>query len=73
MQLEPVRSSNLRAVGYDESTELLRIEFLGGDLYEYFEVPEGIYRGLMSARSHGRFFSSTIRGKYSYRRVVRRV
>ncbi|MEU2626397.1 KTSC domain-containing protein [Kitasatospora sp. NPDC007106] len=73
MELKLVRSSNLRAVGYDEHSRLLEIAFLSGASYEYFEVPKDVYRSLMSATSHGKFFAAFIRGKYAYRRVIRKI
>ncbi|MDB6112855.1 MAG: hypothetical protein JWR69_4605 [Pedosphaera sp.] len=63
-----VRSSNLRAVGYDG--ELLVIEFHGGRVYEYYGVPSATHSGLMRASSHGTYFHRYIRDRYAYRRVA---
>jgi hypothetical protein len=70
MQLQPVSSSNLKAVGYDAETKTLQIEFLNGGLYEYYKVPENIYKGLMAASSHGSYFDQHIKkGGYRYRNL----
>lgn len=61
MRREPVESDALRSVGYDPDRRILEIEFASGTVYRYFEVPEEVYAGLMTAASHGEFFSDHIR------------
>ncbi|HUT14507.1 MAG TPA: KTSC domain-containing protein [Thermoguttaceae bacterium] len=66
----PVRSSALRSVGYDQEQRVLEIEFTSGAVYQYFDVPAEVYRGLMAAESHGRHFHQHIRNKsYRYQRM----
>ena len=66
-----VVSSNISSVGYDLQGRILEIEFLNGSIYRYFHVSEGVYRGLMSAPSHGQYFDTYIKnGGYSYTRVL---
>ena len=63
----PVRSSALRSVGYDQEQRALEIEFTSGAVYQYFDVPAEVYRGLMAAESHGRYFHQQVRDKsYQY-------
>jgi hypothetical protein len=69
MQRKPVSSSNLSSVGYDEVSHILEIEFHSGGIYQYSGVPEGVYRQLMSASSHGSFFAQNIKDVYPYRKV----
>ena len=67
MKRTPVSSSNLESVGYDESTKTLEIAFLNGTIYRYLGVPPSIYRGLMSASSHGSYLDQFIKkAGYSY-------
>ena len=61
-----VASSNLRSVGYDPQSQTLEIEFNSGGLYQYSNVPEDVYRGLMNASSHGRYFHQYIKNSYRY-------
>ena len=61
MRREPVESDALRSVGYDVDRRILEIEFASGTVYRYFEVPEAVYAGLMTAASHGAFFGEHIR------------
>ena len=70
MNRTPVSSSNLASVGYDAGTRTLEIEFLGGSIYQYSGVPEAVYRGLMTASSHGSYFDAHVKkAGYAYRRV----
>lgn len=67
----PVVSSELASVGYDAATNTLEVEFKTGSVYDYSNVPEDIYTGLMSAPSHGKYFNEFIKqGGYSFRRVM---
>lgn len=73
-----VKSSNLKAVGYDADRQELYVEFLAkdaqghanqnkpGDLYRYYGVPKNVYNRLMNAASKGEFVWKHIRGKYRY-------
>lgn len=69
MEMRPVVSSNLRRVGYDASSLILRIEFVQGGLYEYYDVPSDIYQQLLSAPSHGQYFHRYIRDVYRYHKL----
>lgn len=64
-----VISSMIRSVGYDSLRFLLEIEFLSGKKYSYKNVPEKVYRELLSASSKGRYFDEQINGIYIYQRV----
>lgn len=64
MQRIPVKSSNLRTVGYDPTTRTLEIEFKSGGIYQYNGVTPQVYDGLMNAASHGEYFAQSIRDRY---------
>ena len=66
MQMIPVNSSNLRAVGYNPATQELTIEFYSG-VYTYSGVPQQIFDGLLSASSKGSYHHQHIK-QYPYRR-----
>lgn len=65
----PVTSSNIRSVGYDQQSAVLEVEFTSGDVYQYFNVPEHLYRGLMSASSKGQFLNDNIKYGYRYQKA----
>jgi hypothetical protein len=66
MEREPVESSVVRSVGFSRVVE---IEFESGRVYQYIDVPEEIYQGMLAAESKGKYFNSHIRGKYNYQEI----
>jgi len=64
-----VSSSNIASIGYDSGNSTLEIEFHNGGIYQYFNVPETIHNGIMSASSHGTYFHEHIKDVYEYRKV----
>lgn len=69
MKRTTVRSSNLASVGYDILSAVLEIEFNSGAVYMYERVPQRVYKELMAAPSHGKYFAQHIKNKYPYARV----
>lgn len=69
MKRIPLSSSNVASVGYDPKTQTLEVEFQNGNVYQYFDVIQGVYDGLMSAESKGMFLNAQIKGCYRYARV----
>ncbi|HEY9045264.1 MAG TPA: KTSC domain-containing protein [Ohtaekwangia sp.] len=65
----PVTSSGLASIGYDEDHAILEVEFTSGEVYQYLDVPLEVYEALMSAESHGTYFSKHIRPLYDFRHV----
>ena len=61
MNLIPVVSSDLSAVGYDQNTQQLEIVFNSGGVYLYSGVTSDEYQGLMNASSKGRYFHAFIK------------
>jgi hypothetical protein len=69
MHRHPVVSSNLKSIGYDLASQTLEIEFHSGQVYQYFGVPEKVYRELIAASSHGKYFHKRIRDRYRHKRL----
>jgi len=69
MYRTPVSSTNICSIGYDSQSAILEVEFTSGDVYQYFNIPEHLYRGLMSASSKGQFLSDYIRNSYRYQKI----
>jgi len=64
-----VSSTNLSRIRYDDSKNILEIEFQGGRVYQFFDVPKQVFEGLLNAESKGKFFHEQIKGHYRYARV----
>lgn len=69
MNRTPVASSNVASIGYDSSSETLEVEFIGGSVYQYYNISPDLYEKLMSAPSKGQFLNSYIKNGYPYSRV----
>jgi hypothetical protein len=71
MRRDPVTSSAIASVGYDETTQTLEIEFVSGRVYRFLEVPPSLAQALRAAPSHGGFFNLFVRnGGYPYQHVA---
>jgi len=70
MKRIPLTSSNLAAVGYDPKSKTLEVEFKNGTIYQYDHVPVDVYAELMTAESHGSYFSKNVKnGGFAFRRI----
>lgn len=69
MQRSKVTSSNIHSIGYDGDSQTLEIEFTKSGIYQYYNVPELIYRQLMGSISKGKYFSQNITDKFRSRKV----
>jgi len=64
-----VASSDIRSVGYNSQTSILEVEFMIGDIYQYFGVPEHLHSMLMSSPSKGQFLNDNIKFGYRYQKI----
>ncbi|GAB2779736.1 hypothetical protein HNQ93_001453 [Hymenobacter luteus] len=70
MQRRPVRSSSLKAVGYDAVTLTLEIEYRHGGLVRYTGVPVAIYEALLQVPGKAMFVEQVVeRGGYGREQV----
>jgi hypothetical protein len=67
MNMTPVNSSNIEAVGYEDGR--LQVNFKSGSRYVYEDVPRHIADDFLAADSPGRFFVHFIKGVYKGRKV----
>jgi len=71
IEMKKVSSTFIDCIGYDGSRGLLYVKFKDGNIYRYYEVPEDIYNGILSASSNGRYFNKYIKNVYECERVNR--
>lgn len=69
MDRQLVASSSVAAIGYDEGSATLEVQFLDGAVYQYFNVGNELHTQLMAAPSKGQFVNAYIRNAYPYSRV----
>ncbi len=62
-----VRSSAIRKIGYDSSSNQMYIDFEDSDpFYTYCRVPENIFKSFITARSVGGYYHQHIKDRYDY-------
>jgi hypothetical protein len=69
MDREPVASTNIASVGYDEAGETLEVEFSNGTIYQYYNVGAALYEQFRQSTSKGQFLNAYIKNAYPYSRV----
>lgn len=65
MNLVPVTSSNLAAIGYDAANSQLHVKFKNGGVFVYSGVPADKHKALMAAKSIGSHFHAHIRNAHT--------
>ncbi|OGZ55199.1 MAG: hypothetical protein A3H64_02200 [Candidatus Ryanbacteria bacterium RIFCSPLOWO2_02_FULL_45_11c] len=64
-----VTSSDILSIGHDPQSGVLEVEFISGDVYEYFDVPVYLYRQFLQSSLHGQFLNDYIRYNYRYKKI----
>lgn len=64
MTRKAVKSSNLKAIGYDPAKQLLEVEFHNGGVFQYHKVSPEAHAALMRAKSIGSHFHAHIRDRH---------
>ena len=62
--MHPVESSNIAAIGYRAG--VCQVDFLGGSRYQYFEVPEWVYRNFLESHSKGRYLNEVFKTEFTF-------
>jgi hypothetical protein len=63
-----VNSSHIDDVDWEGGQ--MTVVFRDGGKYVYYDVPEGIYRELLSAPSVGKFFAANVKGMFEHQKVA---
>jgi aspartokinase-like uncharacterized kinase len=67
--INEIKSSNIKKTEYDTESQLLITEFNNGLKYQYEKVPHQVYTAFRKAESQGKFFTTEISKKYTYKKV----
>ncbi len=70
MDRQAVESKAIRSVGYDETVQVLEIEFRSGRVYQYDAVPPSMYEWLLRTNDKGGVFNRLIRDRFAEREVT---
>lgn len=64
IKLRNVKSSAVRAIGYDPESKTLAVHFSGGGLYHYGGVEPDVHADMLAAKSMGGFVAARLKGKF---------
>lgn len=69
--MKQVNSSNIAAIGYDDQSATLTIQFIkDNSVYEYYDVPQYEYDALMAADSKGSYANKNIYKVYRQQKIA---
>lgn len=66
IQMIPVTSSNVAAIGYSAVCRVLQVDFSNGKRYRYLDVPSQVFDSFLAADSKGRYLNSVIKSEFSF-------
>ena len=70
MDRDPVDSSMIASIGYDQTSGIVEVEFRpNGQVWQYYDVPEITYNEVRSAGSLGKAFNAMIKKHFREARV----
>jgi hypothetical protein len=69
MTMVPVESSNIKAIGYDQTTKVLRVEFHKSGTYNFHGIEPEKHAALMASDSKGTHFQRHIRHHHDFQKV----
>ena len=64
MEMLRVNSSAISAIGYDPGSKRMRIKFTNGNTYDFCNVPEHVFNGLLKASSKGTYYTDHVKDRY---------
>ncbi|MCW3117990.1 MAG: hypothetical protein JWM28_2072, partial [Chitinophagaceae bacterium] len=71
MKREPVESTAIKSIGYNEDKHLLEVEILEtGRIYQYKDVSVEEYLDFMDAKSFGEYYNRVIKENYEFRELA---
>lgn len=65
MEMTPIKSSALKAVGYDPNSRTMRVELHNGRVYDYADVGIDKHAAMMGNQSPGTYWNAKIKGVHA--------
>jgi KTSC domain len=69
IEISNVDSSNIAALRYNEADQVMEVTFHNGGVYQYFDVPQHVWQGMLDASSKGSYLHANVKGAFRYARV----
>jgi len=65
-----MESSHIDKCMYDFTSNVLKIRFKSGALYEYLNVEPNVYDSFVKAESQGKYFNENIKNSYTSNQLL---
>jgi hypothetical protein len=62
-------SAVISGIKYDPATQVLRVYFVSGMVYDYKNVPPHVYDAMINSFSKGIYLNRYIKGHYEFEKV----
>lgn len=69
IQMQPVVSSNVKAIGFDDKTNTLRVQFNSGGMYDAVTTKTD-YDTFMAAKSKGQHFQKVLKKAFTWNKAI---
>jgi hypothetical protein len=70
IQLEAVISSNIKAIGFDSVTGVMRVQFLNGGTYDASGVKQEDFDNFKSSKSKGVHFNKVLKKAFAWSKAI---
>jgi hypothetical protein len=67
--IETPDSSTIARFAYDKERQVLAVEFKNSGRYEYYDVPEPVFDGMVREPSKGQYHAQNIKNIFRYART----
>lgn len=67
--MQPVKSSNIEAIGHDGASHELHVKFRGGGTYAYAGVHRNLFEAMLMAKSPGTWHAAHIKDVFKHRKL----
>ena len=69
IQRVAIHSDNINSIGYDPHSRILEIQYDDGNVYQYYEVPQLVYTGLINAESKWGFINRNVKARFGFKNI----
>jgi len=70
IEMQPVISSNIKAIGFDKETGTMRVSFLSGGTYDATGTTQADFDEFKSAKSAGQHFNKVLKKAFVWSKAI---
>lgn len=72
MDMQPIISSNVKEVGFDEKTNTMRITFSNGGTYEAPGITQSDFDSFLASKSKGSHFAKVLKKAFIWSKIEKK-